>query len=182
MVFMGGAGSQASYRYVRNLARLGIPLHIIVCLGRNERLALNIKKIMLPDEVTLSIFGFTRRIADLMAISDVLITKPGPNSTCEALVSNVPMILDMTHGALFWEQLNIDFMVKHGFAEQLDDYNQLGTILPKYFENSSFTDSVKKKMRSFKYPRFNKTIGPLVDSMIAMNNKKGTPKPIDNKA
>lgn len=169
MVFMGGAGSQASYRYVRKLARLDMPMHIIVCLGRNERLRRNLHKIMLPEGVTLSIFGFTRRIADLMAISDVLITKPGPNSLCEGLCSQVPMILDMTHGTIWWEQLNIDFMVKYSFAEQLFDYNCLSQILPKYFKDSSFTDDIKKKMSAFKCVRFDKKIGPLVDQMIGMS-------------
>ena len=83
MVFMGGAGSLASYRYVRTLAKLAMPMHILVCLGRNMRLSRNINKILLPPEVTLTIIGFTDRIADLMSISDVLITKPGPGSVCE---------------------------------------------------------------------------------------------------
>ena len=166
MVFMGGAGSQASYRYMRLLTRLNITMHIIVCLGRNERLKRNIKKIMLPDNVTISLIGFTDKIPQLMAISDVLITKPGPNSVCEALVSVLPMILDQTHGTIWWEQLNIDFMVKHGFAESLTDVNNLAKILPKYFENTIFTDSVQKKMRAFKCNKFNELIKPLVDKMI----------------
>ncbi len=168
MVFMGGAGSQSSYRYVRTLARLNMPMHIIVCLGRNERLRRNISKILLPEGVTISVFGFTRRIADLMVISDVLITKCGPGSLCEALCLKVPMILDTTHGIIWWEQLNIDFMMKHRFAEQLSDYNNLEKILPKYFKDSSYTDQVKKRMNSFKYRRFDETIGPLVDQMVAM--------------
>ncbi len=168
MVFMGGAGSQASYRYVRKLAKLNIPMHIIVCLGRNERLKRNIRKIPLPEGVTITLMGYTNRIADLMAISDVLITKPGPNSVCEGLQSQVPMVLDQTSGTIFWEQLNIDFMVDNGFAESLKDYVNLEGILPKYFVDSSFTNGVKKKMRDFKGERYDKVIGPLVDQMVAL--------------
>ena len=81
----------------------------------------------------MSLFGFTNQIAGLMAVSDVLITKPGPNSVCEGLLSRVPMILDMTHGTIYWEQLNIDFMVKHGFAEPLTDYACLGEMSSEVF-------------------------------------------------
>ncbi len=167
MVVMGGAGSQASYRYVRMLARLKMPMHIIVCLGRNERLKRNIGKISLPKGVTITLMGYTDRIADIMAVSDVLITKPGPNSVCEALQSNVPMILDQTSGTIFWEHLNIDFMVNRQFAECLQDCTVLESILPKYLVDNTFVNGVKKKMNNFKGERFDKVIVPLVDQMIA---------------
>lgn len=167
MIFMGGAGSQASYRYVRSLARLKMPMHIIACLGRNERLQRNIRKIMLPEGVTISTFGFTRRIADLMAVSDLLITKPGPNSLCEGLASRVPMLLDMSQGIIWWEKLNCDFMIKHGFAEALEEHTSLEQILPKYLKDRTYTESIKKKMSVFKGNRFDKMIMPLVDQMTS---------------
>ena len=166
MVFMGGAGSQSSYRYVRCLARINKPMHIIVCLGRNERLKRNISKIMLPKGVTTSLIGYTDKIAQLMAISDILITKPGPNSVCEGLQSSVPMILDQTFGTIWWEQLNIDFMVKHGFAEPLTDVADLEKTLRRYFTSHDFTDRIKKRMESFQHVRFDETIKPLVESMF----------------
>jgi len=168
MIFMGGAGSQASYRYVRSLARLKMPMHIIVCLGRNERLKRNIRKILLPEGVTISIFGFTRRIHDLMVISDLLITKPGPNSLCEGLASHVPMLLDMSQGIIWWEKLNCDFMLQHGFAEALTETTRLEDILPKYLKDHTYTDMIKKRMRDFTCTRFDKTILPLVDQMMSL--------------
>ena len=76
------------------------------------------------------------------------------------------MILDQTSGTIFWEQLNIDFMVDNEFAECLHDYTKLERILPKYFVDSGFTGGVKKKMNSFNGERFNKVIVPLVDQMM----------------
>ena len=168
MVFMGGAGSLASYRYVRTLAKLAMPMHILVCLGRNMRLSRNINKILLPPEVTLTIIGFTDRIADLMSISDVLITKPGPGSVCEALECNVPMILDKTSGAIWWEEMNIEFVEKHGFGETLHDFVALSTILPKYIKDSRYSQAIKKKMRSFKRERFEDKIKLLVEEMMSL--------------
>lgn len=167
MVFMGGAGSLASYRYVRCLAKMEKPMHIIVCLGRNESIRRNIKKIMLPEGVTTTIVGFTDRIADLMAVSDVLITKTGPNSMCEALESNVPMILDQTSSIIWWEQLNIDFMVANGFAESLFSFKDLPKVLGKYLEDPEYIPSIKKKMKEFKRERFDLRIKPLIEEMLA---------------
>ncbi len=171
MILMGGTGSTASYRYVRKLIKLNKPLHIIVCLGRNERLRRNINKIVLPPYITLTVLGFTDRIADLMAVSDVLITKTGPGSVCEALELNVPMILDQTSDTLWWEELNVTFMVKHGFAESLKNYNDLEKIFPKYIDDSSYVTKVKKKMKEFKRECFAKKIKPLIAEMIAMSQK-----------
>jgi hypothetical protein len=77
------------------------------------------------------------------------------------------MILDMTQPPIFWEQLNIDFMLKHGFAEALTNYDDLGKILPKYFKDRVYTDSVKRKMASFECHRFDRTIVTLVNSIIS---------------
>ena len=37
--------------------------------------------------------GFTRRIADYLAASDLLVTKPGPGSLAEALQQQVPVVV-----------------------------------------------------------------------------------------
>ncbi len=57
--------------------------------------------------LVLLLLGSRTASADLMAISDVLITKPGPGSVCEALrVENVPMILDQTGSTMMGEKRN----------------------------------------------------------------------------
>lgn len=175
MVFMGGAGSQASYRYVRTLTKMQLPMHILVCLGRNEKLRRNINKILLPEYVSLTVIGFTDKIADLMAISDVLITKPGPGSVCEALQSNVPMILDQTGGTIWWEELNVTFMVKHGFAENLVNFADLNEIFPKYIRDATYSEAVKKKMAAFKRERFDQKIQSLIKEMIDMGTMPSLP-------
>ncbi len=168
MVFMGGTGSLASYRYVRVLSRLGFPLHMIVVLGRNERLKRNINKIMLPEGVSMTLLGFTPRIADLMALSDVLITKSGGGSTFEGLESCVPMIFDQTSGTIRWEAMNVTFSVKNGLAEVITQFSDLEKILPKYLKKDDYRVSIKKKMKKFPRERFNEKIKALVEEMFTL--------------
>lgn len=168
MVLMGGAGSLTSYRYARIMARLGLPLHMIIVLGRNESLKRNINKIMLPKDVTMTLLGFSNRIADLMAISDVIITKPGPGSVYESLESNLPMILDTTQGVMWWEKMNLTFTGKNGFAECLNDVQDLEKMLPRYLKKDEFVVSIKKKMRDYKRERYDKKIKPLIEEMLAL--------------
>lgn len=166
MVFMGAAGSLMTPRFIRTLAKVAMPMHIVVCLGRNERLKRVINKILLPPEITISVIGFTDKIAELMSISSVVITKTGPGSSCESLESCLPMIHDETQGVLAWEQLSTDFMERHGFAEKLKSFTDLPGMLPKYLKDSTYSDKVKSKMRNFPRKRFDRVIGPLVEEML----------------
>ncbi|MGC2310647.1 MAG: hypothetical protein WA432_03440 [Candidatus Babeliaceae bacterium] len=59
LVCMGGTGSAASYDYLKEIAKITIPVHIIICLGRNERLRKKIEKIKLKPHIATTIFGFT---------------------------------------------------------------------------------------------------------------------------
>ncbi len=169
MVLMGGAGSLANYRYVRALAKMDTPMHLIVCLGRNESLKKNISKIMLPPHITTTILGFTDRIADLMAVSDVLITKPGPGSISEAIVSHLPIVVDQTSGTLWWEGLNIDFVKRNGFGDVITNFKEVPTVLKKYLENKEYRENIKNRMMNFKCVYFNETIKPLVKEMVTMD-------------
>ena len=45
LVLMGAAGSYASYRYVKQLTLVDLPLHVIVALGRNELLRPKIEEL-----------------------------------------------------------------------------------------------------------------------------------------
>lgn len=166
MLLMGGAGSLANYRYVRALAKMDTPMHLIVCLGRNETLKKNISKILLPSHITTTVIGFTDRIADLMAVSDVIITKPGPGSICEAIASHLPMIIDQTSGTLWWEGLNIDFVKRNGFGDVITNFKEVPTILKKYLENKGYRETIKNRMENFKGVNFSETIKPLVKEML----------------
>jgi UDP-N-acetylglucosamine:LPS N-acetylglucosamine transferase len=168
MVLMGAAGSQVTERYMRRLARFSMPIHVLACVGRAESVGKKLQKIPLKNNVTMSVIGFTDRISDLMAISDVLITKPGPNTLCEAITSSLPMLLDHTHQVLTWERMNIDFVKKYGFGESIRHLYQVEPLLKKYLENKQYYRHMKENLSVFNHrqPLFKDSIKPLVVSML----------------
>lgn len=149
MVLMGGAGSYACYKYVKSLSRYKYPIHIIACIGREESLRASINKIKLPPHITLSIIGYTNRISDLMAISDVLITKSGPGSICEAIASNLPMIIDKTNDIIRWENMNVDFVKKYKLGEVLTNMRNLHSTLDKLLSNFDYRQEISHNINSF---------------------------------
>jgi len=146
MILMGGAGSFVCYRYVQTLARLKKPMHIVACIGRDERLRNTITGLSLPAHITLSIVGFTGRISDLMSVADVLITKAGPNSICEAMASYLPILIDQTTGNIWWEVLNVDFVKKHKIGDTVTRFKEVNSKITKFLDDSSYISSVKKRM------------------------------------
>ena len=174
-VLMGAAGSSATYDYVKTLSHSRHALHIIVCLGRNEGLRKKIERIKLPYYITMSIMGFTDRMPDIMAMSDVLITKCGTVSVMEAVHAQVPLLLDCTGRAVAWEALNVDFITKHGFGEGVTAFKQLDDILEKYLFDRPFYESVKKNLHDFNKPRFDVALKQQVRELLEAKTYQPTP-------
>lgn len=69
-------------------------IQIIAISGKNESLKNHFEKIVSENHKTenVKILGFTDKVAELMSVSDFVITKPGGLTSTEALVSNLPVI------------------------------------------------------------------------------------------
>ncbi len=113
LLLMGTQGSNDIQRFVKELTQLDMPAHLICCIGKSESLKTTLTSIELPEYISLSIIGFTQRIADLMAVADLIITKSGSVSVCETMYSNKPTLLDATSTLLRWERFNHHFFKKH---------------------------------------------------------------------
>lgn len=168
MVLMGSAGSTATVRYARALAQIERPLHVILCLGRNEALREKINTIEFPAEISVSVVGFTNRIADYMGVSDILITKSGPTSICEALHMGLPMIIDHTKRVLWWEQMNIDFVMEHGFGTELRHIRNLSQVLDEFLEPFAL-EKMREAMRSYQLPDVAQNVRDLVGHMAQLS-------------
>ena len=173
MVLMGSAGSGATVRYAKTCAEMKaedcpFPLHLILCLGKNERLRATIEAIKFPQNVSVSIIGFTDRIADLMRVSDLLITKAGPASVCEALCIGVPMIIDHTQPILWWEQMNIDFVKDHGFGDELKRIRKLPKMLKHYLSDDSELIEIRERMNTFVFPDVVNNVRQMLADLVAL--------------
>ena len=135
MLLMGGVGSVATLQFVERIRRhsLGFPVHLLVCLGQQRQMAPRLEEAAARGNgsLSLSTIGFTDEIAELMAISDLLITKPGTCSVNEALYMGTPMLIDARR-TLRWEKMNIDFVAKHRMGEALTGLDRLDPLLQQY--------------------------------------------------
>ncbi len=166
MVLMGAAGSQSVVSYARKMAKLKLSVHIIFCIGRNHALRDRIDAIRFPAHITISIYGFTNHIADLMRASDLLITKPGPTTVCEALYARVPLLLDYTSELLFWEHMNVDFVCRYGFGEVVTSWHRVPWHITHLLENPDRLGAMRRAMEDFPLPDVAQNVRLLVQDMI----------------
>jgi len=64
----------------------------------------------------LTLLGFTDRVPELLAASDLLLTKPGPGSIAEALHHGVPLVVTRNAKTVPQERWNADWIAESGLG------------------------------------------------------------------
>ena len=169
LLVMGGAGSKAAYHYMREIAKITLPVHVIICLGRNEQLRAKIEKIPLPDHVTMTILGFTDRMSDLMAISQILVTKPGPTTICEALQMRLPVLLHGCAHCPSWEYENFNFIERNRFGGSVTSLKNLNAQLISYLTNKENYYRIKEAMADYFQQDFVSKVKPVFKALLEID-------------
>ena len=100
-----------------------MPLEIVVVTGRNAKTQSRSGKVAAPDRHRAHVLGFTTEIDELMAVADVVVSKPGGLTTSEVLARGAAMaIINPIPGQ---ESRNSDFLLENGAAIKL---NNLSTV------------------------------------------------------
>lgn len=165
-ILMGGAGSKLSGRYVKTISKNQHPMHLLVCVGRNAAMKKKIEKMQLPDHITVDVIGYTQRIADLLAISDIFITKAGGASFGEAIYSNIPMLVDKSHGALDWEAVAYDVIEKYRFGHVLYSRRDVNAYLDQYLSEPKYLATLRRNVTAFEKEDFGQHIHRLVEDLV----------------
>lgn len=148
LLMLGAMGLESVVRFTSELAKIQSPAHLLICLGKREDLRDAINAIPLKKHISITVIGFTERISDLMAVTDLCITKSGSVSFSETIYMNVPMILDATTKPLAWEQANHRFVARHNIGQILDRYTDLPTMIDYLLSNPHILSMYKKNLIS----------------------------------
>jgi UDP-N-acetylglucosamine:LPS N-acetylglucosamine transferase len=109
LVTSGGVGSGQLRELVLELDRAYPEQQLMVVTGKNA--ALRQEQLALGLRPNIHIYGFVNNMEELMAASDIIITKAGPGTLMEALAMRRPVIV--TEAVGMQERGNIDFVLNH---------------------------------------------------------------------
>ena len=127
LVLSGGFGLGPVAEILAELDKLSKPVQTIVVCGRNEELRreLAVRDYRQPTRL----FGFVQNMQELMAVSDLVITKPGGLTSSETLAMGKPLfILNPIPGQ---EAANSDFLLQNGAAMKANRMEDLPFRLEK---------------------------------------------------
>ncbi len=107
----GGDGAGGLHNAVRAISQARLPVQLMVVTGRNKRLYTSLQRTRAGLHVPVKVFGFVQNMPEFMHASDVIITKAGPGTICEALACHLPIILSgYVPGQ---EEGNVDFVTRN---------------------------------------------------------------------
>jgi 1,2-diacylglycerol 3-beta-galactosyltransferase len=112
LLVSGGEGAGPLRAQARALDKAGLGLQLLVVCGRNERLRRRLETQSWQGNV--HVFGFVENMPDLMRASDAVVTKAGPGTISEALISGLPIFL--TGYVPGQEEGNVSFVTDQGLG------------------------------------------------------------------
>ena len=131
----GGDGAGGLYASIRAISHARLPVQLLVVTGRNRRLYAQLQRIRTSLHVSAKIFGFVQNMPELMHASDVIVTKAGPGTICEALACNLPVILSgYVPGQ---EEGNVEFVINNDVGVFAHDSSVLVDALRRLLKPGS---------------------------------------------
>ena len=149
LFFAGGsAGTSFSYKYFKRLLEEKLDINVIYVCGKNESLKCKAEKLVTNNEYqNVQVIGFSTEVNNLLAISDVVITKPGGISITECLESKKPMILIPGNGGQ--EIYNAKFVCKNGYGLNSKMTRQLIKNVNKLVKRKTLLYSITQKLDKY---------------------------------
>jgi len=146
----GGFGVGPLEKILYALNNCKSEIQVIVVCGHNEKLYERIDNTRNDFKYPIILFGFTDKVAELMAISDLIVTKAGGISTTEALNSRLPMVLFASvPGQETW---NEKMLVKNNAAIKASKAVEISNIVDRILISQDVRESMIEGINKTRRP------------------------------
>jgi processive 1,2-diacylglycerol beta-glucosyltransferase len=141
----GGFGVGPIEEIFRGILAIEVPIEIVVVTGRNETARHQLELIAPPERHRAQILGFTDQIDELMAVADIVVSKPGGLTTSEILARGAAMaVVNPIPGQ---ESRNSDFLLEKGAAVKINNLATLAHKLTPLLQDPSRLGRLKENAR-----------------------------------
>lgn len=154
VLLMGGSFGAGNLKdFLCELADIDEDFQIVVVAGRNtalkERLDSVVEMNNYGDKVR--VLGFTRQVAELMSLSDILISKPGGLTTTEAFLKQIPLIIPFFIPGQ--EEENVDFLLNHGLAFRTTRKYSLRVLIKGLINQPDRLSEMRERLAKYAKPQ-----------------------------
>ena len=138
------------YEIVKELDQARLKIKLIVIAGRNKKLETELKEGAKSIGFPMRVYGFTDQVQELMAQSDLIITKAGPGTIAEAMAMNLPIII--TSWLPGQEEGNVDFVVKEKVGKVCKDPKKIAKLVADLQQTAEY-EVMKKNIKRASRPQ-----------------------------
>ena len=148
ILFFGGGefglGKAKTFEIFETLIKNFNDIQIIAIAGKNEKMKLKFEKIVQENNKQnyVKILEYTNKVPELMAISDLVVSKPGGLTTSESLASNLPMII--INPIPGQEEENAEFLEEKDIGKTIRKNDSAYEIFRNLFANPEKLEKMKK--------------------------------------
>lgn len=147
----GGFGVGPIEKLFKSLLHVEKPLQVVAVCGRNEKLKEDLDKLATHPRHKIKIYGFTREIEELMALADLVISKPGGLTTSETLARGAVMVI--VNPIPGQESRNSDYLLEAGAAIKVNNAATLAYKVDKLLADPARFASLKARTQAIARPR-----------------------------
>lgn len=151
ILFFGGGefglGKTKTVEIFEDLVKNFDNIQIIAIAGKNEKMKASFENIVTENhkENSIKILEYTNKVPELMAISDLVISKPGGLTTSESLASNLPII--MINPIPGQEEENAEFLESKGSGIWIKKDDSSYEIFKELFSNPEKLEKLKNNTK-----------------------------------
>jgi 1,2-diacylglycerol 3-beta-galactosyltransferase len=138
------------YEIVNEFNREKLKIQLIVIAGRNKSLVTRLKRNARKFHFPIRVLGFTDQVHEIMAESDLIITKAGPGTIAEALAMGLPIIV--TSWLPGQEEGNVEFVVRENVGRVSKEPARVVEIVRELTQTSEF-EELKKNIKRVSRPQ-----------------------------
>ena len=162
MLMMGGTGNKNIYTFSNLLNESGLPIQIIACCGKDEKLKSKMDNFSRKANVPITSLGFTLEIPNLMSASNVIVTKPGPGTIVEAISKDLPIIIDNTAYTMWQERGNVSYVKENNIGKVISKIEELTPTIKELVNDPNLYNQILQSIAQHKYLHATTEISQLI--------------------
>lgn len=164
LVMEGGMGPAPLDKVVEVLELCGLPLQVIAVAGHDQKMRERLERLRGRVALDLHTFGWTEAVPELMAVADLLITKPGGVTTAEALAKGLPMVL--THPIPGPEERHLRYLEERGVAVAASGLEEIPGIVSRLLANRTQLEDLGRRARELARPDAVHAVAQVAHAML----------------
>lgn len=151
LLMAGGHGASPMAEPFQALLDVEVPLEIVAVTGHNHEAKKQLEAVPVPPRHRAVVLGYTNAMNELLAASDLAVTKPGGLTVSEALARGVGLVL--INPIPGQEERNSDYLLEEGAAIKVNHLPTLGYKVTDLLRDPDHLNRLRANARRLARPR-----------------------------